>query len=610
MLQVSDNGVLTANVPGYEKLFYDISNKTVLAQADGSFGISKYAVAGYSSVFEENSFYAALSINNLVLPCCDIKQIEMCGRQQIIHLKTQNANIKCKTFLDDEIQAVFQEFVFESYEKCDALFKISFGFLLANSKAPVAALSEQNGYSHKIDLHRIFTLASDANINLREIEGCGVHYEISALLKKQPVTIKLVYSLQNLNNAQTAQQLLEKFKQAAESSSSYNNYLQAKICGENAVERSLYLSALNCALSSYKQVGDFKGFYAGVNYQSPPRTYYRDGYFTALPVLKHKPLLVRNEILTLALGVADNGACPSAVIDEATVFWENHLDSPAFFVMMLHDYLACTKDFELLKEIAGGKTILQKMLFAVDSLLLKADKTGLIYRESFNRHDWVDNIYREGYVTYIQALFYRAVYCAGKILKHLNDSTAVKYFEQADKIKKAIQSILWNDEKGWFNNYQSENCIEDNLSVDTVLTIVFDIATPEQSEILLSNMEKWLESRNNSQQPFGDWGTLCCYPCYKFPQHLVEKSSYPFVYHNGSDWPYWSAMYGFAKGMKKKENDYPICRWFTYALEKNWATPVEYYNPITGRGSLLQGWSGMAAFAIEFKNAAKFPFNL
>jgi len=57
---------------------------------------------------------------------------------------------------------------------------------------------------------------------------------------------------------------------------------------------------------------------------------------------------------------------------------------------------------------------------------------------------------------------------------------------------------------------------------------------------------------------------------------------------------------------------YALTRWWEYCLEQGWAGPVEYFAPPFGRGSLLQGWSGMPAavalkYGAEAVNAAATP---
>lgn len=623
MLKPHENGSLTATLPLHTKLCYELSNRVVLAQADGSFSLSRYAVAGLFPVFQEDSFYTTLWINGIAIPWGTEKQVEMLGRMQAVRLETDKLSLESLTFLDESTEAIFQQYTLVNKTNTALAAGADFGYLFdaglwaaANTQRAFGAgagakmLEETNGFAHSLPGGQQYTLACCAPLTLREVEGRGVHYSWGVQLQpggKQ--VVQLVYKL-HVGQQAPAAALLHTFAPALSQARQYQASLQSTLCGGTPLERALYASALNCALSSYKQTSGFQGFYAGIHYQSPPRTYYRDGYFTVLPVLAHQPGLVREEILTLALGIEPDGTCPSAVIDADQVFWPQHLDSPAFFILMLHDYLAATRDFPLLEVEVKGKTILSHTLALADAMLAQADENHLLYRQPGNRHDWADNIYREGYVTYIQALFYRAIHCTGRVLHAAGQPGAQQYGAAAQQIQNAINTLLWNEEKGWYNNYSSPRCTEDNLSIDTVFCVVFGVADVARSKRLLANMEQMLESQNNKEQPFGDWGTLCCWPPYQYPAHLVEKSSYPFVYHNGSDWPYWSALYAFAKSMHGMPCTYPLTRWFIYGLEKGWATPVEYYGPVAGRGSLLQAWSAMAAFTLRFAGQSTFPFAL
>lgn len=117
---------------------------------------------------------------------------------------------------------------------------------------------------------------------------------------------------------------------------------------------------------------------------------------------------------------------------------------------------------------------------------------------------------------------------------------------------------------------------------------------------MLSNMEKWLETRNNKEQGMGDWGTMSVYPYYKRAWDVVQKSSLPAYYHNGGDWPYLSNIYAYAKLAYGMDYKYPLLRWFEYNVEKGNYTPVEFYSPIHPDGSLLQAWSSTGAFVMSY----------
>jgi len=74
------------------------------------------------------------------------------------------------------------------------------------------------------------------------------------------------------------------------------------------------------------------------------------------------------------------------------------------------------------------------------------------------------------------------------------------------------------------------------------------------------------------------------------------RSAKPFEYHNGSCWPYWAGMYAYALKMYGMDYEYALTRWFTFNIEKNNFTPIEYYSPYCADGALLQAWSSTAAF--------------
>ncbi|SDN18903.1 hypothetical protein SAMN04487897_10272 [Paenibacillus sp. yr247] len=50
-----------------------------------------------------------------------------------------------------------------------------------------------------------------------------------------------------------------------------------------------------------------------------------------------------------------------------------------------------------------------------------------------------------------------------------------------------------------------------------------------------------------------------------------------------------------------------MTRWFQVSLENGWLTPVEYYGPVYGEGSNLQGWSAMPAAAMMMGGLGLMP---
>jgi hypothetical protein len=125
----------------------------------------------------------------------------------------------------------------------------------------------------------------------------------------------------------------------------------------------------HAALSSVRRTrqGDFAGLAAGLAYSNPPRTYYRDGYWTLPLLLRLAPERVADQIELLAAAVGDDGEAPSGVIVAGRhaddferrrrldarmaaahrrpgEWWSDHFDSPLFFVLAVADHAAATGD--------------------------------------------------------------------------------------------------------------------------------------------------------------------------------------------------------------------------------------------------------------------------
>jgi glycogen debranching enzyme len=96
---------------------------------------------------------------------------------------------------------------------------------------------------------------------------------------------------------------------------------------------------------------------------------------------------------------------------------------------------------------------------------------------------------------------------------------------------------------------------------------------------------------------------MCAHPPYGRRGDLRSKTAFPLRYHNGSDWPWLDGVYAgerLRRGLSGWR--YPLVRWWEMCLAKGWLGAVEYYAPPWGRGSLLQGWSGLpAAVALQFR---------
>lgn len=620
-------GKLTVTVPFREKVCYDAGNNRITAQFDGRGGISRYAVMNKFSVF--SAFYSMYEIDGRAVGWDTGKRVVMLGREQVISFSVPEADITVSCFLDGGSNAVFTEIAVSAKRALTFRNVINFGIdfasylqqLLAN-RLSVGNLLRVAGGAIRNRAPRV-TASGKACVVRNDVMGdFYLDYALSEgaeLLEKErnfynqfafggKVAAGERKVFRYVISAGTRSDFtytdvaaaLERFDDARAECRAYPASFGCPE-GLDDFHRAYYNSLINCILSNYKQLGEFKGFLAGIVYQFPARTYYRDSYWTVLPLMDLRPDLVRDQILTLCRGInARTGECPSAVKFNFRNYWGNHYDSPSFFAIMVYDYVAHTGDFSVLDEKAGGKTVLKAARLVMDRLSAETDETGLLVKGGkYNRRDWCDNVFRSGYVTYDEGLYARALYALSELLRGRDDAAADRYAAMFAKVKASINRLLWDEDKGWFVNYRDGEFTEDNLSVDTVVVPLFGLTDEGRAKRMLSAMERLLESRSNTEQQAGDFGVLSVWPFYKRLTDTVQKSTLPYYYHNGGDWPYLSAMYAYAKLMYGMDAEYPLTRWFEFNLARGNYTPVEFFSPVHPDGSLLQAWSGAGALALR-----------
>ena len=392
------------------------------------------------------------------------------------------------------------------------------------------------------------------------------------------------------------------------------------------VLRSMVMQGVHASLSSIRrdEAGEFAGLAAGQAYSSPARTYFRDGYWTLQLLLKLEPEAVRDQIRLLARGVQPDGEAPSGIILSGAAqsaawrvfrdhperykehhlrpedWWSDHFDSPLFFVLTLGDYVAATGDTAEVARHWPAVTAIIERYFRL------AGPHGLPMKPRHDR-DWADNVYREGLVSYDLGLWIGALDVAAKLGATSDPALATRCTEAAARGRKAIESLVWLDDKDNAVDYRAEDGFtEDHATLDS-LTLLRYSALPEPKALaLLGKVEASLETRHNPEQPYGDWGVMCAYPPFKRTRDIRAKTAFAFRYHNGSDWPYLDGLYAgerLRRGLGGAR--YALTRWWEMCLANGWAGPVEYFTPPFGRGSLLQGWSAMpATVALQYGAAA------
>ncbi len=380
--------------------------------------------------------------------------------------------------------------------------------------------------------------------------------------------------------------------------------------------RSMVIQGTHAALSSIRkdQHGAFAGLAAGQAYSAPARTYYRDGYWTLQPLLTLAPDAVREELKLLATGVQPDGEAPSGVILSGPAqaaawdyfrrndkryseehfregdWWSDHFDSPLFFVLILAEYVRATGDFETAHE---HWSIVQ----AVHDRYRRAAGADGLPRKPHHDRDWADNVYRGGLVAYDLGLWVGALDGIAELGRAIEPARAEEAGREAQAARLAIDPALWRDDVGNYADFiNPDGFVEDHLTLDSLTLLRFSAVPETKAKALLDKAEARLEARNNGDQPYGDWGTLCAFPPFKRARDIRSKTAFAYRYHNGSDWPYLDGLYAeerLKRGLGGAR--YALTRWWEACLANGWAGAVEYYSPPFGRGSLLQGWSGLPA---------------
>ena len=574
-----DSGAIVAQGKLYEEARYDVSNFNLSVGFNGKGGVEYFSVADGKTVAAPIRFMS-LVFNGQVQDVLLDKKVTMLGRRQVCEIALPTATLRIDQFLSERDCGIYTEYTLLSDDPGDRLEIGLVGSLFGGAVADGSCI-HCNGSAFAADFP--FALCT---------ENAAVYFTADA---KRPKCHTFILCEDAVGDALP---YLDTF-----------DAVHAEVVREihavtipdslDATAQALYCSAYWCALENYKEKGDYKGFMAGCRYLSPMRTYYRDSYYTVLSMYRGHLDKVRNQILTLTRGIGEDGACPSAVKSDWSDWWGDHYDSPSFLAMMLYDYINFTGDLSLLDQPVGAATVFATAVKAIEHLSGYCDGTGLLYKSGrYNKRDWADEVNRYGYVTYDQLLYARALYAIAQLYQRRGGLAEYRsWIDRFEAVKKAINEILWDEEKGYYVNFTNEDYIEDNLSIDTVLAAIFDIAEPERAKRLLTNMEALLETPHAGVPE--SFGSMCVYPFYKRIDAGTNKSTQCFDYHNGANWPYLSAMYAYAKRKYGMPYSQLLTLPFAYNLKKGNYTQIEYFSPYCKDGSLLQAWSGVAAFVLD-----------
>jgi len=599
------DGKIVFKGQSYEPVPFHVANQAISVRFDGKGCINQYGILGDKIYYQSNNASVQIYINGKALPFDAPKTVSMIGRIQEITWETESGFVQTKLFLEKSCECVLQRVSIKLHEPESVQIALCMYGVIAGDPVKTkdlegleyadCVMQKENAYMIT-NPSRNFCLASDKEFSLLKENGMVV-FETEAA--EASFCVVYGYDVTDIDRYVSLCGSLE----AQAESEIQNVHLPDSAVTE--LDQALYYSAYFCALQNYKEKGLFKGFAAGAGYLTPVRTYYRDSYFTVLPMYNGHADKIRNQIITLGMGISEDGECPSAVISDFSPWWGNHYDSPSLYAILLYDYVINTGDFSVLDQLVGDRTVLEKAEAVVIKLAGNCDQTGLVVKQGqWNTRDWADIVNRYGYVTYIEVLYARALYCLSMLFKEKDVKKSEAYMKAYHKVKKAINSTLWDDSLGHYVNFKNNDHTESNLSIDTILAVVYGVAEGDRAKRMLRSCQQMLESRNHPE--LIDFGILSVYPLYGSIYEAYGRSSRPYDYHNGACWPYWAGMYAYALKMYGMDYTYALTRWFAYNIEQKNFTPIEYYSPYCKDGALLQAWSSTSAFVYYDKDCTFF----
>jgi hypothetical protein len=308
-----------------------------------------------------------------------------------------------------------------------------------------------------------------------------------------------------------------------------------------------------------------KGFYAGSGYQM---VWSRDlNTFIELSCEEYDVDVIRENLLMFFHFQQENGELLDGYVPREAFTWGDphtyesatapgHIgfkntvetDQETSLIQAISKYIAKTGDESILEENVAGKTVYDRLVFAIDYLLKErySEKYGLI--TGATTFDWGDVQVEGGEVVDVDSLTHWSIdiydnamlTIALRDMENLAKNPADK--ERGSKLHKQIQTnakkYLWDAEKMKFipHIYINGSPFPDDFDENTIhyhggtaVAIEAGVLNKEEIAAVLAHMKKNVEL--SGAPSIG----LTVYPPYP-PEVLGKNISAPYEYQNGGDW--------------------------------------------------------------------------
>jgi len=209
----------------------------------------------------------------------------------------------------------------------------------------------------------------------------------------------------------------------------------------------------------------------------------------------------------------------------------NSSDGSLLWVKGVHDYLKWSGDEDFLSE--NYEKIKKAIKWAFEK-----DENGDLFVENWMElfsdsvlflidTSWMDTTIRWKAAVDIQGIFHEALTCGAELADRMDDDEfAQTCRDTADKLKKKINEVYWNEDEDYFYDKKGLLKMGGSTTSNPIILALFDVADEEKKEKVLEKI--------GSEEFTTDWGV-----------RSVSEDDFLYIpggwgilsYHNGKVWP-------------------------------------------------------------------------
>lgn len=177
----------------------------------------------------------------------------------------------------------------------------------------------------------------------------------------------------------------------------------------------------------------------------------------------------------------------------------------AWRIISIYDYYCHTGEKEFLERYYGEAV--NNILWYIErmndrNLLFQTPAFHSTCSASLIQVDWACSVHRLGENAFLNCLLYRSLVCMSELANAMNDGRADEWSSLAGKVKDAINTLLWDDnKKSYVDSFGDYICQDAN-----VLAIVFGVADNKRAEAALNSVKENLWTEHGSVMADKDLG--------------------------------------------------------------------------------------------------------